>query len=202
MWATLAAGNSFVGDLTNRRKDGSLFEEEAVISPIHDESGTITSYVAVKRDVTRERSMEARQARMARERGLIAGMLGDLTILPTPAATAEAICRAVVTATGLASAGLFYFSAEGHAIPLAFVRADGGAAPPAPDPRPTEPQAPRACGGGTLGGGLDHRRSHAYAGVHAELGTLALAYGPIRHAGSLVGHLAVTSAETGRRSLA
>ena len=36
MWATLARGSSFVADLTNRRKDGSLFEEEAVISPIRD----------------------------------------------------------------------------------------------------------------------------------------------------------------------
>ncbi|MDR3544816.1 MAG: PAS domain S-box protein, partial [Candidatus Limnocylindrales bacterium] len=52
MWATLASGQSFVGDLVNRRKDGSLFQEEAVISPVRDEAGTITSYVAVKRDVT------------------------------------------------------------------------------------------------------------------------------------------------------
>ena len=71
--------------------------------------------------------MEARQARMAREHNLIAGMIADLTVLPTPTATAEAICRAVVTATGLASASLSYFSAEGHSMPLAFVRADGGA---------------------------------------------------------------------------
>ena len=52
MWATLTSGKPFVSDITNRRKDGTLFQEESVVSPIHDESGKITSYVAVKRDVT------------------------------------------------------------------------------------------------------------------------------------------------------
>ncbi len=65
MWATLTSGQSFVGDLTNRRKDGSLFEEEAVISPIRDEAGTITSYVAVKRNVTERKRLEAERDRLA-----------------------------------------------------------------------------------------------------------------------------------------
>jgi EAL domain-containing protein (putative c-di-GMP-specific phosphodiesterase class I) len=196
MWGTLAAGNSFVADLTNRRKDGSLFEEEAVISPIHDGSGTTIGYVAVKRDVTRERSIEARQARMARERSLIAGMIADLTVLPTPAATAEAICRAVVTATGLASASLSYFSDNGRSLSLAFVRADGGPVPlrrlPAARSRTLRERAAE----GPWVEAWVQRPSHPYAGVHAELGTVALAYGPIRHAGSLIGHLTVTSAES------
>ncbi len=64
MWATLASGQSFVGDLVNRRKDGSLFQEEAVISPVRDEAGTITSYVAVKRDVTERKRLEAERLRL------------------------------------------------------------------------------------------------------------------------------------------
>ena len=40
MWQTLTAGGAWVGDLVNRRKDGSLFTEEAVISPVHDDAGT------------------------------------------------------------------------------------------------------------------------------------------------------------------
>ena len=195
MWATLAGGSSFVADLTNRRKDGSLFEEEAVISPIRDRSGAITSYVAVKRDVTRERSMEARQARMAREHNLIAGMIADLTVLPTPTATAEAICRAVVTATGLASASLSYFSAEGHSMPLAFVRADGGAVQLRRLPiRRSRTLRERAEGGPWVEAWAQHP-SHPYAAEHTDLGTVALAYSPIRHAGSLIGFLTVTSAE-------
>ncbi len=63
MWATLASGQPFKGQLTNRRKDGTLFEEEVVISPLRDPAGAITSYVAVKRDVT-----ELQQTRRERER--------------------------------------------------------------------------------------------------------------------------------------
>ena len=65
MWATLASGQPFIGDLVNRRKDGSLFEEEAVISPIRDEAGTITSYVAVKRDITERKRLETERASLA-----------------------------------------------------------------------------------------------------------------------------------------
>jgi len=32
-------------DMTNRRKDGSLFQEESVVSAVRDEAGVITSYV-------------------------------------------------------------------------------------------------------------------------------------------------------------
>ena len=52
MWQTLTQGDVWRGHLVNKRKDGALFEEEATISPVRDESGTIVSYVGVKRDVT------------------------------------------------------------------------------------------------------------------------------------------------------
>jgi PAS domain S-box-containing protein len=59
MWATLVTGETWHGELVNRRKDGTLYMEEASISPIRDGSGVVTSYVAVKRDVTAERELEA-----------------------------------------------------------------------------------------------------------------------------------------------
>lgn len=75
MWSTLASGRVWSGRLTNRRKDGTLFEEEATISPIRDEQGRITNYVAVKRDVTREVQMEAqlRQSQKMEAVGQLAG---------------------------------------------------------------------------------------------------------------------------------
>jgi len=54
MWKTLKAGEVWRGRFTNRKKDGTLFEETATISPIKDEKGKIVNYVAVKRDVTSE----------------------------------------------------------------------------------------------------------------------------------------------------
>ncbi len=58
MWNTLTRGDAWSGRFVNRRKDGKLFEEEATIAPIHDESGQLVNYVAVKRDMTRERQLE------------------------------------------------------------------------------------------------------------------------------------------------
>ena len=54
IWTALMSGKSWHGHFINKRKDGSLFEEEATISPIKDKKGQIISYVAVKRDVTHE----------------------------------------------------------------------------------------------------------------------------------------------------
>jgi PAS domain S-box-containing protein len=52
LWSTISSGSRWTGHFTNRKKDGTLFEEEATISPVRDPSGRIVSYVAVKRDVT------------------------------------------------------------------------------------------------------------------------------------------------------
>jgi PAS domain S-box-containing protein len=54
LWGALGRGERWTGRFTNRKKDGSLYEEEASIAPVRDESGTVVYYVAVKRDITRE----------------------------------------------------------------------------------------------------------------------------------------------------
>jgi PAS domain S-box-containing protein len=66
MWATLAAGDTWSGEIVNRRKDGSVYTEEASIGPIRDEAGTTTAYVAVKRDISDRKQVEADLARARR----------------------------------------------------------------------------------------------------------------------------------------
>ncbi len=58
MWDVLTAGNIWRGVIVNKRKDGSLFEEEAVISPVRDPYGQVTHYVAVKHDISNVRQLE------------------------------------------------------------------------------------------------------------------------------------------------
>lgn len=194
MWAALSSGSSFVADLTNRRKDGSLFQEEAVISPIRDETGTITSYVAVNRDVTRERASEAARERISRERALIAGTLAGLRVFPTPEATAEAICRHVASLAGVATAGLTYFTLEGPAMPLAFVRPDGGSGPLRRIPlRRSRIMRERASEGPWVEAWV-RQPWHPYDQLFGELGVEAIAFAPVRYAGLLIGIMVVTSA--------
>jgi len=75
MWATLTRGEVWVGHFINKRKDGTLYEEEAVISPVCDTTGRIVNYVAIKRDMTYERQLEVqlRQAQKMEAIGRLAG---------------------------------------------------------------------------------------------------------------------------------
>jgi PAS domain S-box-containing protein len=52
LWRTITTGQSWKGDLYNRRKDGSEYVEHTIITPIRQADGRITHYVAVKEDVT------------------------------------------------------------------------------------------------------------------------------------------------------
>jgi two-component system, cell cycle sensor histidine kinase and response regulator CckA len=58
MWATMKSGETWRGRFINKRKDGTLYHEEASISPVIDETGRVGGYVAVKRDITRETDLE------------------------------------------------------------------------------------------------------------------------------------------------
>jgi|GEM_PF-1223218 len=75
MWATLRRGEIWRGIFTNRRRDGSLYREEAVISPVRDELGRIHHFVAQKHDLSEREVLEAQlmQAQKMETVGLLAG---------------------------------------------------------------------------------------------------------------------------------
>ncbi|CUW39518.1 Putative hybrid sensor and regulator (fragment) [Magnetospirillum sp. XM-1] len=57
MWAKLSQGESWHGELVNRRKDGSEYVEFAHIAPVRQADGEITHYLAIKEDVTDKKQM-------------------------------------------------------------------------------------------------------------------------------------------------
>ncbi|HBZ54365.1 MAG TPA: hypothetical protein DEO88_03080 [Syntrophobacteraceae bacterium] len=77
MWATLARGEAWSGRLINRKKDGSLFQEEATISPVRNDAGVVVNYVAVKRDVTLEVELE-RQLQHASKMEAVGTLAGGI----------------------------------------------------------------------------------------------------------------------------
>jgi two-component system sensor histidine kinase/response regulator len=52
MWQTLKDGESWSGEMINRRKNGSLYWERVHISPVFDEKAAIVHFVGVKEDIT------------------------------------------------------------------------------------------------------------------------------------------------------
>ncbi|MFA5204486.1 MAG: PAS domain S-box protein [Lentisphaeria bacterium] len=75
MWAVLGRGEVWRGHLVSKRKDGTIYEEDASISPVRDAAGKVVNYVAAKRDVTHEVQLEnqLRQAQKMEAVGRLAG---------------------------------------------------------------------------------------------------------------------------------
>jgi PAS domain S-box-containing protein len=75
LWTTISTGQVWTGRFTNRKKDGTLYEVEGSISPIHDSSGKLTGFVSTRHDVTDRLRMESqlRQAQRMESIGRLAG---------------------------------------------------------------------------------------------------------------------------------
>lgn len=58
LWGALKDGRPWRGEFRNKRKDGTLYWEFTSISPIRNERGDITHFVAVKEDVTSRKETE------------------------------------------------------------------------------------------------------------------------------------------------
>jgi polar amino acid transport system substrate-binding protein len=58
MWQTILSGKTWRGDFINRKKNGEEYWESASISPINNNEGEITHFVAVKQDITERKQME------------------------------------------------------------------------------------------------------------------------------------------------
>jgi PAS domain S-box-containing protein len=77
LWGTLQKGEVWKGRIINKRKDNSLYEEEATISPVRDAEGNIINFVAIKLDVTRAVELE-NQLRHAQKMEAIGQLAGGV----------------------------------------------------------------------------------------------------------------------------
>ena len=75
MWRAILNRESWQGELTNRRKDGSYFEVSLTVSPMLDAHGRLTHFVGIERDVTAHKQLERqlRQAQKMHSVGTLAG---------------------------------------------------------------------------------------------------------------------------------
>lgn len=70
LWQTILVGETWKGNIINKRKDGSLFTEKATISPMVDDNGEITNFVASKRDITDEMALREQNRQMQKMEAL------------------------------------------------------------------------------------------------------------------------------------
>ena len=116
MWETINDGNVWRGEIVNRRKDDSLYPEEMTITPVGNEQGEITHFIAIKNDITERKRLQEQliQAQKMEGIGTLAGgiahdfnnilgiILGHLSLMThsnynplTLATSAETITNAV-----------------------------------------------------------------------------------------------------------
>ena len=75
LWSTILSGKTWLGTFCNKKKDGTLFYEKAVIFPITDDMANIINFAAVKMDITHEKLLEKQlqQTQRVESIGTLAG---------------------------------------------------------------------------------------------------------------------------------
>jgi PAS domain S-box-containing protein len=100
LWQTIRSGQVWFGEVVNRRKDGTLYNEEMRITPVKASNGEIIGYIAIKRDVTGRREAEEAQGFLA----AIVESSGDAIVAYTPAGIIRTWNRGAEAVFGYAAA--------------------------------------------------------------------------------------------------
>ncbi|MFQ5432862.1 MAG: PAS domain S-box protein, partial [Nitrospinota bacterium] len=58
LWDTILSGETWRGEIVNKRKSGELYPEGMTISPVMNEQGIITNFIAVKNDITERKELQ------------------------------------------------------------------------------------------------------------------------------------------------
>ncbi len=74
MWETILAGRTWHGKMVNARKGGEKYIEEQTITPVRDETGEITHFIAIKQDITDRREAEERIEQQAEDLQLLSAL--------------------------------------------------------------------------------------------------------------------------------
>ena len=128
IWTMAATGGTWTGPVINRRKDGSSFEVDAVISGIRGANGRLIGYMQTDRDVTRERELESALERDARERESIEAALARIDEGATPEEIAANACAEIVASTNVETAFVLILEPD-HGWVLANVGRDAELVP-------------------------------------------------------------------------
>ncbi len=105
---TLSSGESWRGEMVNRRRDGSLYPAAQTITPVRDGEGAISHYISFQRDLTAHRLMEAqlRQSQKMEAVGqLAAGVAHEFNNLLQALMSMAAIIRLRSSTTEVAAIG-------------------------------------------------------------------------------------------------
>jgi PAS domain S-box-containing protein len=64
LWDTILSGQVWHGEITNVRKDGSIYVEEQTITPVRNESGEIINFIGIKQEITERKRAEEEKTQL------------------------------------------------------------------------------------------------------------------------------------------
>jgi PAS domain S-box-containing protein len=90
LWDALAEGRVWKGEFYNRRKDGSEYQELALIAPIRQPDGQVTHFLAIQEDISEKRRTDAELAQYRHHlEELVARRTAELTVAKKAAEVAN-----------------------------------------------------------------------------------------------------------------
>ncbi|MDO8347917.1 MAG: PAS domain S-box protein [Rugosibacter sp.] len=100
MWTHLVCGETWQGELINRRKDGTEYVELAQITPVRQSDGRITHYLGIKTDITERKLAEAHIRKLGRIYALLSEVNQTIVRMHESKAVFAAACRIAVERGG------------------------------------------------------------------------------------------------------
>ncbi len=113
LWDTILAGRVWRGEITNRRKDGSLYTEEQSITPVHDAQGSIAHFIAIKQDITERKQAEAKLRAQKQLFENLVAVARATAEGPTLEATLQNVLDVSTTLTSAEHGSLFLLDSSG-----------------------------------------------------------------------------------------
>jgi sigma-B regulation protein RsbU (phosphoserine phosphatase) len=128
LWQDISEGKVWHGEMINRRKDGSLYNEEQTITPVRSVTGEISHYIAIKQDITQRKLAEKAlldNAQMMME--MEVGKKIQLSLLPEhpPAIPGVTIAGNLVAASHVGGDYYDYFQRGSQGIDLVIADVTG-----------------------------------------------------------------------------
>ena len=174
-------GEPWSGRLTDRRRDGSLFEYEASFAPIRDPDGRVIGSVEIGRDRTRERELEADLALEATVRSVLDSALRSVPSGASLEQAAQTMCEALAALPGIAFVAVFAFTVTNEIAAVAHRAPPGFPATHGPSAHRGAGMHERSARGPWAEIWEPHPEDGIWGSALTELGTRAAAFGPIVH---------------------
>lgn len=78
LWQAILSGKEWRGEFKNKKKSGELYWELASISPVKNEEGDITNFVAIKEDITERKEIEEKLKLSEEKINLLVNSMEDI----------------------------------------------------------------------------------------------------------------------------